>query len=168
MYIICYFQLRHHIFLDFLLSQSSKNSFIVYNIIKTYHRHNFVRYIIFPSTKINIIWALPRPPLCEIHSSFPPTLAQSAIVDHLHAQCPKLEQGFEAQFAIGESQSSYRSWNRWWRQRIWGKFEAIESVSFCWIFLPLRYGWIFMSLYFLIYLWQVTLLYPVALPILHC
>ena len=93
--------------------------------------------------------------------------AQSAIVDHLQAQCPKLDQGFEAHFGI-DHLSSCKSWNRWWRQRIWGKFEAIESVIFCWIILPLMYGWIFMSLYFLIYLWQVTLLYPVALPILHC
>ena len=74
----------------------------------------------------------------------------------------QLEQGFEASLSsamifswvwvqvwletvsqehAGKTKISYRSRNRWWRQRIWGKFEAIESASFCWIILPLRYGW---------------------------
>jgi len=74
----------------------------------------------------------------------------------------QLEQGFEASLSsatifswvwvwvwletvsqerAGKKKSSYRSRNRWWRQRIWGKFEAIGSASFCWIILPLRYGW---------------------------
>ena len=71
--------------------------------------------------------------------------AQFAIVDHLHAQCLKVEQGFEASLSsamifswvwvwvwletvsqerVGKKKSSYRSRNRWWRQRIWGKFDS--------------------------------------------
>ena len=75
------------------------------------------------------------------HFPFPPALAESGIQSsfppapariwseglkqglQLFITCPKLKQGFEAQFAI-DHLSSYRPRNCWWRQRIWGKFDS--------------------------------------------
>ena len=72
--------------------------------------------------------ALAQPVIQSSFPSFPPSPARSWSEGLKHGlklliSCPKLEQGFEAQFAI-DHLSSYRSRNRWWRQRIWGKFDS--------------------------------------------